>query len=55
MGGAHSECREGHDGPLCDNCIDGYYQDDDDLCHACEEVRVKVRVRVRVRVRVTEP
>ena len=36
LGGASSECREGHDGPLCDNCIDGFYQDDDKLCHACE-------------------
>ena len=36
LGGTNSECREGHDGPLCDNCVDGYYQDGDKLCHACE-------------------
>ena len=36
LGGSKSECREGHEGPLCDNCIDGFYQDDDKLCHVCE-------------------
>jgi len=37
LGGADSLCREGHDGPLCDNCKEGYYADKEHLCWECPD------------------
>jgi len=39
IGGSDADtCLEGHTGPRCDVCVDGYYYDDSDShCHACGE------------------
>ena len=35
LGGVDSECRVGHGGPLCDYCLEGFYDDGKHLCEAC--------------------
>ena len=37
LGGANSTCREGHEGPVCAACKEGYYADRGGLCHLCAE------------------